>query len=287
MQYAISDVHGCFDEFQRLLDLVSPTSDDIVYVMGDMIDRGPKSAEMLVWSIDEAPDNFRFLLGNHEDMALCACGRMPGSVVLVSEEGIDPWCFNGGAQTTRELIEITDYDWRREVMVPWLQALSPYTVVQVDGRPIMLVHAGFNPQGFDDEAGHTFSDFNDDPLAHHAVIDVGHGFGRQSEQHMLWAREGWYADEEPSPTETVFGHTPKPLLVRDAYRKREYFGEYPQYYEGKDLTSAWFQTVDDNLGTCWHYLNRHDIDCGCAYGGRLCCLRLDDFEEFYVDGPAR
>jgi serine/threonine protein phosphatase 1 len=42
MQYAISDVHGCFDEFRRLLDLVSPTSDDIVYVMGDMIDRGPK-----------------------------------------------------------------------------------------------------------------------------------------------------------------------------------------------------------------------------------------------------
>jgi hypothetical protein len=75
--------------------------------------------------------------------------------------------------------------------------------------------------------------------------------------------------------------------VRDAYWKREYFGEYPQYYEGKDLASAWFQTVDDNLGTCWHYLNRHDIDCGCAYGGRLCCLRLDDFEEFYVDGPAR
>ena len=286
MHYALSDVHGCFDQFLEMLDLVSPSSDDIVYVMGDMIDRGPKSAEMLVWCIEEAPDNFRFLLGNHEDMAGCAIGRNPGAFSLYDDYGIDPWCYNGGIETSKGLLRLTDVDWRREVLLPWLDALKPYTVAEVDGRPIMLVHAGFNPSGYDENTEREFCDFNDDPLSHKEVVDVGYGFGLQSEQHMIWARAGWYDVAEPSPIETVFGHSPKPYLVRAAMGEREYYEAYPDYYQG-DLATAWFNTVGTDIGSCWHYLNRHDIDCGCAYGGRLCCLRLEDFEEFYVDGPAR
>lgn len=287
MHYALSDVHGCFDEFQRMLDLVSPTSDDTFYVMGDVIDRGPKSAEMLVWCVEEAPENFHFLLGNHEDMAGCVIGRNPGRFVLSGEWGLDPWCYNGGLETSKELLRLTDGVWRRELLLPWLNALSPYTVATVNDRPIMLVHAGFNPDGWDEERGRYFCDYNDDALSHQAVVDVGHGFGLQNEQHMIWARSGWYDTEEPSPLETIFGHTPKTYLVRAAYNERLYYEAYPDRYPGTDLANAWFQTVGDDIGSCWHYLNRHDIDCGCAYGGRLCCVRLEDFEEFYVDGPAR
>lgn len=284
MHYALSDVHGCFDEFQRMLDLVSPTADDTVYVMGDVVDRGPKSAEMLVWCVEEAPENFHFLLGNHEDMAGCAIGRSPGRISLYDDWGLDPWCYNGGIETTKRLIQITDLEWRRDLLIPWLQALSPYTVVEVNERPIMLVHAGFKPDGWDEASERNFCDFNDDPLSHKEVVDVGYGFGLQSEQHMIWARSGWYDTPEPSPIETVFGHTPKTYLVRSAANEREFFEANPDLYNG-DLERAWFMTVGYDAGTCWHYLNRHDIDCGCAYGGRLCCLRLEDFEEFYVDGP--
>jgi serine/threonine protein phosphatase 1 len=253
--------------------------------MGDMIDRGPKSAEMLVWCIEEAPENFHFLLGNHEDMAGCAIGRSPGRIVLYDEWGPDPWCYNGGIETTRQLIQVTDLEWRRDVLVPWLRALSPYVVVEVGERPIMLVHAGFRPGGWDEATQYDFCDFNNDPLSHKEVVDVGYGFGQQSEQHMVWARSGWYDVPEPAPIETVYGHTPKSYLVRSAFNERTFFEANPDLYPG-DLAGAWFQTVGEDLGSCWHYLNRHNIDCGCAYGGRLCCLRLEDFEEFYVDGPS-
>ena len=32
----------------------------------------------------------------------------------------------------------------------------------------------------------------------------------------------------------------------------------------------------------YHNKNNIVIDCGCTYGGRLACLRLDDMKEFYV-----
>lgn len=288
MQYAISDVHGCFDEFRRLLDLVSPTDQDTVFVMGDVIDRGPKSAEMLMWCVEEAPPNFRFLLGNHEDMAGCVVERDPVGLDLHSGWDVDPWGYNGGFATVEGLLAKTDVMWRIDVLAPWLKALRPYAVTEVLGRPLMLVHAGFNPNRFVEADGRYFHcDYNDDANSHKEEVEVGYGFGTQSEQHMIWAREGWYDSDREAPLETVFGHTPTVALLRQAASEREYFEAHPERYEDGDIAKAWFWSVPQELGRAWHHLNRHDIDCGCAYGGRLCCLRLDDFEEFYVDGPDR
>lgn len=288
MQYAISDIHGCFDEFRQLLDVVSPSDQDTVFVMGDVIDRGPKSAEMLMWCVEEAPPNFHFLLGNHEDMAGCAILRDPEDIDLHPGLDVDPWSYNGGVETARGLLERTDVRWRMDVLVPWIEGLSSYTVTEVDGRPIMLVHAGFDPRRFDDpDTRYFYCDYNDDEGAHKAEVDVGYGFGIQSEQHMIWAREGWYDSDREAPLETVFGHTPTVALYRQAEGERAIFEVFPTRYKDVDVTKLWFWDVPREPGRVWHHLNRHDIDCGCAYGGRLCCLRLDDFEEFYVDGPVR
>ena len=47
--WAVSDVHGCYTQFQHLLDKASPGTDDEIYILGDVIDRGPKPVEMLRW----------------------------------------------------------------------------------------------------------------------------------------------------------------------------------------------------------------------------------------------
>jgi hypothetical protein len=43
----VGDVHGCFDELQQLLQTVDykPDSDNLVFV-GDLVNKGPKSAEV-------------------------------------------------------------------------------------------------------------------------------------------------------------------------------------------------------------------------------------------------
>ena len=67
----MTDIHGCFREFERLLEAVhlDPTEDTFVF-LGDAIDRGPDDwdvVEMLAqlrWLMDD--DRFIWLMGNHE-----------------------------------------------------------------------------------------------------------------------------------------------------------------------------------------------------------------------------
>lgn len=59
MKYIISDIHGCFDQYQKLLEKINFSSEDKLYVLGDAADRGPESIK------EEWPYCNR----------LCMCGR--------------------------------------------------------------------------------------------------------------------------------------------------------------------------------------------------------------------
>ena len=65
-----TDIHGCFDALQTLLEKVNFTDDDILVIAGDAIDRGPDSDKVLRFIRDN--ENVHCILGNHEDMALKA-----------------------------------------------------------------------------------------------------------------------------------------------------------------------------------------------------------------------
>ena len=43
----IGDVHGHYDGLVALLDMVSPAKTDDVHFLGDLIDRGPRSADVV------------------------------------------------------------------------------------------------------------------------------------------------------------------------------------------------------------------------------------------------
>ncbi len=60
----IGDIHGCFDELQRLLDALAVTADDRLISVGDLVDRGPRSPE--VWEFFATRPNTVVLMGNHE-----------------------------------------------------------------------------------------------------------------------------------------------------------------------------------------------------------------------------
>ncbi|MEG0446568.1 MAG: metallophosphoesterase, partial [Comamonas sp.] len=46
--YCIGDIQGCYDAFERLLLTVDfSESRDTLYVLGDLVNRGPQSAEVL------------------------------------------------------------------------------------------------------------------------------------------------------------------------------------------------------------------------------------------------
>jgi serine/threonine protein phosphatase 1 len=61
----IGDVHGDYEALMDLMEIL-PQTRDICFV-GDLIDRGPKSKEVLQFVMD---NKFKSVLGNHEDMML-------------------------------------------------------------------------------------------------------------------------------------------------------------------------------------------------------------------------
>lgn len=64
MEYCISDIHGYYDLFCRLLDKIRFGGGDRLYVLGDIIDKGPQSIRLakLLFSMK----NVTCIAGNHE-----------------------------------------------------------------------------------------------------------------------------------------------------------------------------------------------------------------------------
>lgn len=79
MLFAMSDIHGCFDEFiNRIHDLndleTVKAGKDKLILLGDYIDRGPESYKVLqkIYDIQRAygPNKIIVLRGNHEEWFL-------------------------------------------------------------------------------------------------------------------------------------------------------------------------------------------------------------------------
>ncbi len=64
----ISDIHGCYDELEDLLDKAGLTRDDQILAIGDLLDRGPQPRKVLKFFLHTP--NARSLRGNHEQKHL-------------------------------------------------------------------------------------------------------------------------------------------------------------------------------------------------------------------------
>lgn len=124
----IGDVHGHYDTLIALLDAVSPTSKDEIYFLGDLIDRGPKSAQVVDLVMR---NNFYCLRGNHEEMLLDVVGTGEVSVDLYQS-----WLYSGGHAT------VDSYDSKiPQEHIDWIKGLPLY----LDLGDYWLVHAGVDP----------------------------------------------------------------------------------------------------------------------------------------------
>jgi serine/threonine protein phosphatase 1 len=88
---AIGDVHGCIHALDAVLDAIVPTSADLIIFLGDLIDNGRDTKDVLN-RISELQTQCRVVLiqGNHEEMMLAA---------RVNDEAFRFWQNCGGANT--------------------------------------------------------------------------------------------------------------------------------------------------------------------------------------------
>ena len=66
--YVMGDIHGEADRFHAMLKKIQFSEDDILILLGDVIDRGPDGITLLLEIMDMS--NVIMLLGNHEYMML-------------------------------------------------------------------------------------------------------------------------------------------------------------------------------------------------------------------------
>lgn len=64
MKYIVSDIHGCYGQYLALLDKIHFSGEDELYVLGDVVDRGPEPIKTLQ-DMMRRP-NVVFILGNHD-----------------------------------------------------------------------------------------------------------------------------------------------------------------------------------------------------------------------------
>lgn len=120
--YVIGDIHGCYRTFSKLLDRIGfSESRDRLWLVGDLVNRGPCSLEVLRWAYEHRT-SLRMVLGNHD---LHLIGRARGAVPPGSKDTLSPILE---ASISDELIE-------------WL-ATQPM-IFSEDGW--IVVHAGILP----------------------------------------------------------------------------------------------------------------------------------------------
>jgi serine/threonine protein phosphatase 1 len=129
----IGDVHGQYDGLIRLLGAIAPSHDDRLCFVGDLIDRGPKSAQVVDFVMNSP---YQCLLGNHEKMLL---DILHDGQVL--QQPLQAWLFSGGQTTLVSYQDLYGEPGIPHTHFDWFRSLPLY----VDWGDYWIVHAGVDP----------------------------------------------------------------------------------------------------------------------------------------------
>jgi len=153
--YAIGDVHGCYAEMCALLEAIRtdhearPAAPCFIVFLGDLVDRGPDSREV-IRHLRERPPGFaklHILKGNHEEMMLRALRGEPHLIRDWLKHGGDTCARSYGLDPARLLTEDTEtleHLLTSHVPAADLDFLET-CVDQVRFGDYLLVHAGVRP----------------------------------------------------------------------------------------------------------------------------------------------
>lgn len=188
--YAVGDIHGRVDLLEHLLARIHadlqhrPARKTLLVFVGDLIDRGPSSAQVIERLRCYRRDGVQptFLLGNHEEVLL----RIIGGDASV----VDSWLQFGGLQCLQSYGVILDS----------LRGRSAEEVSEIVRTVVPPEHVQFL-ETFVDSC--RFGDY----LFVHAGIRPGVEVDQQSQADLRWIRDPFLFDETDHGFVVVHGHT--------------------------------------------------------------------------------
>lgn len=126
MTYVISDIHGEYELFMRLLDKIGFSKRDTIYVCGDVIEKGPQSIKLAQY-VSQMP-NLKCIAGNHEYAFLKYYWAQSRQFPIGSEELIKK--LRAYFPEDGDLL-----DWR---LIDWFEQIPFY----IEEDDFICVHAG-------------------------------------------------------------------------------------------------------------------------------------------------
>ena len=195
MIYAISDLHGCYEKYIKMLEKINLSVSDTLYVLGDIIDRESGSMDILFDMMNRP--NIKPIIGNHESLALGPMKNIalsPATAATVQNtKAYKLWMLSDGESTERAFRALNGE--MQKKIIDYIEAFSIYDEITVGGRNFHL--------------SHTLPDYNPNkPI--HDVSYLEFIYGQTDYKHS-------YADD----TLFVTGHTPT-MLIDPAYKGRIY-----------------------------------------------------------------
>ncbi len=190
--YAVGDIHGRADLIRRLHGSIrddaangAPDVRKVVVYIGDYIDRGLESREVIDFLLDNPLDGFEsvYLKGNHEEQLLD----------FLDDLGVgEAWLRIGGDATVHSYGVRIPKDMAPETRLPYLQESLRHSVPQrhLDflSRLEMMREIG-------------------DYLFVHAGINPYESLKRQTPEDMLWIRDEFLESEANYGVVVVHGHS--------------------------------------------------------------------------------
>jgi len=188
--YAIGDVHGRADLLQRTLSTIDrtltafPVKNVVQVLLGDYIDRGPNSREVIETLVMRARKHLMICLkGNHESYA---------AQFLSDPSILGEWQHLGGANTLLSYgltpPKVKDANVQRRIAKEFRKALPESHHRFIHGLAL----------------SYSCGDF----FFAHAGVRPGVPLSRQCEQDLLWIRDDFLLHEEQFGKVVVHGHTP-------------------------------------------------------------------------------
>jgi serine/threonine protein phosphatase 1 len=193
--YAVGDIHGRLDLLEQMLERIDhdlrerPARKALLVFLGDLIDRGPNSAEVIerLRTYRHPRVRTEFLLGNHEEVLLRILGG-DGSLIR-------KWRQFGGTECLRSY----GVDGRE------LGAMDERRAIETVRAAIPKAHQEFL-KGFVDTC--RFGDY----LFVHAGIRPGVDIERQLQADLRWIREPFLFDDTDHGCVVVHGHSISPKV---------------------------------------------------------------------------
>ncbi len=148
MNYVLSDLHGCYKSWLALLDKIHLTNEDKIFVLGDIVDRGPEP--MLLLRDMMSRSNVYPIVGNHDFAAFLSLKFLTTELTDQSIQKMEEnnefeqlllWMSDGGQPTLQAFQKLSPEE--RQDILEYFQEFSFYEEIELsNGNRYLLSHTG-------------------------------------------------------------------------------------------------------------------------------------------------